>query len=47
MKIKLDHINVVDKRKPHKKIGEIIFTDLLQSTISNTKLQTDLEKVKN
>ena len=46
MKIKLDHINVIDKIKLHKQIGEMIFVNLLQTTISNTKLQLNLEKVK-
>lgn len=47
IKIKLDNVNVVDKIKLHKHIGEMIFTSLLQSTISNTNLQENLETMMN
>ena len=41
MKIKLDHVNVVDELKFQKNTGEMIFSVFLQSTISNMKLQTN------
>ena len=36
---------MVDKIKLHRRIGKIIFTDLLHSTLSNDKLQTNLAKL--
>lgn len=45
VKVRLDHINVANKIELHKRIGEIIFLDLLQYTISNDKLQENWEKM--
>ena len=45
VKIRLDRINVAEKIEIHKIIGEIIFSDLLQPTISNDKLQAKLVKL--
>lgn len=45
VQIRLDQVNMVDKIELHKRIGEIIFYDRLQSTISNEKLQENLEKL--
>ena len=33
-KLKLDEINIIDKMDFHRKIGEMIFRDLLQTTTS-------------
>lgn len=46
IQIKIDNVDVVDKIKLHKNTREMIFTDLLQSKINNTKLHENLEEVK-
>ena len=45
VKIRSNQINVSDKIEIHNRIGEIVFSDLLQSTIINYKLQTNLENL--
>lgn len=47
IKIRLDQVNIVDKINLHRQIGEIIYSNLVQSTVSNTKFQANLAKVQN
>lgn len=39
IKLKLDHINVIEKNDFYKKTGEMILTCLVQTTIGNKILQ--------
>lgn len=45
IKLKLDQTNVLDKIDSHKQTRELIFTYLLQTTISKDKLKHKLKKI--
>ena len=47
MKINMDEILVLDMIHLHKKIGDIIHTDLLKSTLKISKLHTSKSRVEN
>jgi hypothetical protein len=46
MKIDMSEVSALDKIKLHKQTREVIFTDMLQSTLYTKKLQATLEKLR-
>ena len=47
VKIKFDQVNIANKIRLHRQICEIIYSNLIQSVVSITKLQENLAKVQN
>ena len=45
IKIKMDQINMPDKLHFHKQSTEVLYSDLIQTTLSNKKLETRVMKL--